>query len=74
MAINKLTIQEFLSLAKEHPVLDVRSPGEFLHAHIPGATKLPLFSDDERKIVGTAYKQESKEKEIKLGWEYFGVR
>jgi len=74
MAITKLTIEEFLALAKEHPVLDVRSPGEFAHAHIPGAHSLPLFSDEERKVVGTAYKQESKQKAIKLGLDFFGVK
>jgi len=74
VAITKLNIEEFLLLAKEHPVLDVRSPGEFTHAHIPGAHSLPLFSDEERKIVGTAYKQECKEKAIKLGLEFFGVK
>ncbi len=74
MAITRLTVQEFLTLAKEHPVLDVRSPGEFAHAHIPGAHSLPLFTDEERKVVGTAYKQESQQKAIKLGLDYFGVK
>lgn len=73
MAITRLTTEEFLLLAEEYPVLDVRSPGEFKHAHIPGANSLPLFTDEERKVVGTAYKQESKEKAIKLGLTYFGV-
>jgi tRNA 2-selenouridine synthase len=74
MAITRLTIPEFLQLAKEHPVLDVRSPGEFKHAHIPGAHSLPLFTDEERKVVGTAYKQESQQKAIKLGLDFFGVK
>lgn len=74
MAITKLTIDEFLTLAKKHPVLDVRSPGEFAHAHMPAAVSLPLFSDEERKVVGTAYKQESKEKAIKFGLDYFGTK
>ena len=74
MAITRLTVQEFLTLAKEHSVLDVRSPGEFAHAHIPGAHSLPLFTDEERKVVGTAYKQESQQKAIKLGLDYFGVK
>ena len=74
MAITRLTIEEFLKLAKEHPILDVRSPGEYTHAHIPGAISLPLFSDEERKVVGTAYKQESKEKAVKLGLDFFGVK
>lgn len=74
MSIAKLSITDFLSLAKKHPVLDVRSPGEYQHGHIPGAYALPLFSDEERKTVGTAYKQESREKAIKIGLAYFGKK
>lgn len=59
---------------QEHPVIDVRSPGEFEHARIPGALSLPLFSNEERKVVGTAYKQESREKAIKIGLDYFGAK
>ena len=36
------------------PLLDVRSPAEFAQGHIPGATSLPLFSNEERAAVGTA--------------------
>ncbi len=74
MAAEKIHIEEFLELAKQHPVLDVRSPGEYKHAHIPGAYSLPLFTDEERKIVGTAYKQESREQAIKIGLDFFGVK
>ena len=55
MAVNKITIEEFLLLAKNHPVLDVRSPGEYAHAHMPGVVSLPLFNDEERAKVGTTY-------------------
>ncbi|PBQ32368.1 tRNA 2-selenouridine(34) synthase MnmH [Sphingobacteriaceae bacterium] len=72
MSISKLNIEEFLQFAKTHPVLDVRSPGEFEHAHIPGSFSFPIFNDEERKIIGTAYKQESREKAIKLGLDFFG--
>ena len=74
MAIQKITIEQFLELADQYPVLDVRSPGEYLHAHIPGAYSLPLFTDEERKVVGTAYKQQSRETAIKIGLDYFGVK
>jgi tRNA 2-selenouridine synthase len=74
VAIKKITLPEFVDLAGKHPVIDVRSPGEYNHAHIPGAYSLPLFSDEERKIVGTAYKQESREKAIKLGLDFFGKK
>lgn len=74
MAISKINIEEFLSLAKEHAVIDVRSPGEYLHAHIPSAHNIPLFSDEERKTVGTLYKQQGKQKAIKAGLDFFGVK
>ncbi|MCP9766437.1 tRNA 2-selenouridine(34) synthase MnmH [Lacihabitans sp. LS3-19] len=74
MAIKKIEINTFLSFAKDNLVLDVRSPGEFSHAHIPNAYSLPLYTDEERKVVGTAYKQESKETAIKIGLDYFGPK
>lgn len=74
MPVQKITIEEFLKLAKQYPVLDVRSPGEYTHAHIPSAISLPLFNDEERKQVGTTYKQQSREAAIKIGLDYFGVK
>jgi len=74
MSIEKITIEKFLELEKRYPVLDVRSPGEYTHAHIPTAYSLPLFTDEERKQVGTAYKQQSREAAIKIGLDYFGVK
>lgn len=74
MAVHRITIEAFLALAEQHPVLDVRSPGEYQHAHIPGAFSFPLFTDEERKIVGTTYKQVSRESAIKEGLDFFGPR
>lgn len=74
MAIQKLLIEDFIQLAKQHPVFDVRSPGEFAHAHIPGAYNLALFTDAERAVVGTSYKQQSREQAIKVGLDYFGPK
>lgn len=74
MSIICIHVEDFLQLATSHPILDVRSPGEYLHAHIPGAFNLPLFTNEERKVVGTAYTQENKEKAIKIGLQYFGGR
>jgi len=75
MAITKITIEEFIKIPQgSFLLLDVRSPSEFAHAHIPSATNLPLFIDEERKIVGTAYKQQSKEQAIKIGLTYFGSK
>jgi tRNA 2-selenouridine synthase len=74
MPIERIDTARFLQLAKTHPVLDVRSPGEYKHAHIPGANSFPLFSDEERKIVGTTYKQQSREQAIKIGLDLFGPK
>lgn len=74
MAIEQIDIEQFLSLSREYLVFDVRSPSEFSHAHIPGAISLPLFNDDQRKIIGTAYKQEGRHVAVKLGLNYFSER
>lgn len=52
----------------------MRSPGEYRHAHLPGAVSLPLFTDEERAVVGTAYKQQSREQAIKIGLDFFGPK
>ncbi|MEY4906755.1 MAG: hypothetical protein RL260_473 [Pseudomonadota bacterium] len=42
-----------------HTVIDARSPSEFALDHLPGAINCPVLDDDERRIVGTVYKQQS---------------
>jgi tRNA 2-selenouridine synthase len=70
----RLPITSFLDVPPGALLLDVRSPGEYLHGHIPGAFNLPLFSDEERKEVGTSYKQDSREAAIKIGLDFFGPK
>lgn len=48
-------------------IVDVRSPKEFQDATIPGAINMPLFSDDERSMIGTIYKLEGQEAAKDLG-------
>ena len=74
MPVEHIDIEKFLELSAEFPVLDVRSPGEYLHAHIPGAFTLPLFTDEQRKIIGTAYKKESRQIAVNIGLNYFSKR
>lgn len=71
MPIERLHIIDFLSRSKDAPVLDVRSPGEYEHAHIPGAFSLPLFSNEERAIIGTAYKHKGREMAVNEGLNFF---
>jgi tRNA 2-selenouridine synthase len=74
MGVEKISVETFVAHAKDFPVIDVRSEAEFEHAHIPGASNLPLFNNEERKIVGTIYKQTSREDAIKKGLEFFGPK
>jgi len=52
------------------PLIDVRSPGEFSKGNIPSAHNIELFTNEERAVVGTAYKKESKERAIEIGYEF----
>ena len=70
-----LNIEEFLVYADRRvPVVDVRSPKEFDRAHIPGAINIPLFTDEEREIVGTRYKQINREAAMFAGLEFVGKK
>jgi len=74
MAVQKITIEEFIMQAANAIIIDVRSPAEFEQAHIPNAFSLPLFNNDERAIIGTTYKKQSREEAIKLGLPLFGYK
>ncbi len=54
-------------LAEFDEIIDVRTPAEFAEDHIPGAINCPVFSDEERIIVGTLYKQKSPFEARKVG-------
>lgn len=68
----RLPFTEFQALP--YPILDVRAPVEFAQGHVPGALSLPLFSDEERARIGTAYKQINPERAVHLGLEFFGPK
>ncbi len=48
-------------------VIDTRSPAEFAEDRLPGAVNWPTLDDDERRIVGTLYKQVSALEARKVG-------
>lgn len=72
--MKKITIEDFLSERERTPVIDVRSPAEFKKGHIPGAYNIPLFSDEERAIVGTKYVQESRYNSVIAGLDFVGPK
>jgi len=72
--IKHTTIEEFIRLQEPFPLIDVRTPAEFEHGHIPGAFNVPLFSNEERVQVGTTYKQVGREEAILLGFDLTGAK
>mgnify|MGYP003575714630 CR=1 FL=1 len=69
-----IAIDEFLSLRRQFPVIDVRSEREFEEGHIPKAINIPLLNNSERVVVGTTYKQQGQQEAIKMGFKLVGPR
>ncbi len=65
--VHQVSIEEFMEYRKKLPVFDVRSPGEYKDGHIPGANNLPLFDNEERRIIGTLYKKSGREAAVYEG-------
>jgi len=59
--------QALATLAGYAVVIDARSEGEYAEDHLPGAVNWPSLNDEERKIVGTRYKQINQFEAKKLG-------
>ena len=82
MAVQKIDIDNFIietsasigSSLRSSITIDVRSPAEFEHAHIPHALNLPLFDNEQRALIGTTYKKQSREAAIKVGLPLFGTK
>ena len=70
----EIDIELFLQQADSIPVIDVRTPAEFKQGHIPTAHNIPLFSNKERKSVGTIYKQRGQQEALIKGLDYAGPK
>lgn len=70
----KINIEEFLNQRNNIPIIDVRTPAEYQQGHIPGAINIPLFSNEERAIIGTIYKQEGHDPAVEKGLEFVGPK
>ncbi|MGE0078364.1 MAG: tRNA 2-selenouridine(34) synthase MnmH [Bacteroidales bacterium] len=69
-----VSIEDFFKKRHHCPIIDVRSPSEYNKAHIPGAINIPLFTDDERALVGTKYIQESRYNAVIAGLDAVGPK
>lgn len=59
---------DYLSLfLNDVPMIDSRAPAEFERGAFPHAVNLPLMNDDERRQVGTCYKEQGPEAAVRLG-------
>jgi tRNA 2-selenouridine synthase len=65
---------QFLNADNDVPILDVRSPAEYMQGHIPGSHSFPMFSNEERAEVGTLYKQEGRQAAVLRGLEIVGPK
>ncbi len=72
--IKKLDVFAFLEAAKYTPIIDVRTPAEYGYGHIIGAENIPLFTNEERAIIGTTYKKIGRNPAILQGFELIGGR
>ncbi len=74
MATYSISVEQVLNLEAGRVLFDVRTPAEYANGHIPGALNLPLFSNEERAAVGTAYKQEDPNRAFLLGLDIVGPK
>ena len=70
---NELSYKDLLE-KNNYILIDVRTPKEYQESTIPGAVNIPVLLDEERVMVGTAYKMESQEKAKQLGIEAISKR
>ncbi len=68
---HRIDCKEFL---QHSTLIDVRSPSEFAQGHIPGAINIPLFSDEERAVVGTLYTRQGSQTAVLKGLEFVGTK
>jgi tRNA 2-selenouridine synthase len=70
--IKKIEAAELFDYQQDRVIIDVRTPAEFNQGHIIGAVNLPLFTNEERIVVGTIYKKQSPEQALLKGLDFVG--
>ena len=72
--ISTVDIDDFLSLAAQLPVIDVRSPSEYARGHLARAKNVPLFDDEERAEIGTLYHHAGRQAATLRAFDLVGPR
>src|SRR5574343_1505571 len=58
MSVHKISATEALQhISSFDAVIDARSEAEFAEDHLPGAVNWPTLNNEERRVIGTLYKQ-----------------
>jgi tRNA 2-selenouridine synthase len=70
----RISSHDFTSCDTLIPIIDVRSPAEYLKGHISGAINIALFTDEERKEIGIIYKVKGKNDAIEKGLGFAGPK
>lgn len=71
--LNVITLEKAL-LLDNTLYIDMRSPLEYQEGHIPGAVNIPLFTNEERAVVGTTYKQVGPEEAKQQGLSIVSIK
>lgn len=69
-----ITLDELWNLREQLPLIDARSEDEFAQSQIPKAINLPILNNEERKIVGTLYKEKGSLEATLEGFRLVGPR
>jgi len=70
----RIGAEKFIELSGSIQMIDVRTPSEYKKGHIPRSFNIPLFSDEERAMVGTVYKQQNSLSAIMVGLDIVGPK
>ena len=66
---------DFRSIVLQNiPLLDVRAPIEFEKGSFFNSTNIPILDDEERRLVGTRYKEQGNEAAVKLAEELIKIQ
>jgi tRNA 2-selenouridine synthase len=75
MSLRQISVEEWLAEPTRYDsLIDARAPAEFAQDRLPGAINWPVLDDEERRIVGTLYKQSSALEARKIGAAMAGRR
>jgi len=68
----RIIASDFLNLCGTLPLIDTRSPAEYMAGHIPGAINNYLFDNSQRESVGKTYKKSGRTEAVLEGLRLAG--